>query len=464
MPNRALEEENIDRNLAHFQQHGQNQTIQEWRQRIEDGEARSAGRPPRTIKVEEAVFVLRESLLTETRYSKSAQDVFRKLISPAHPKLRYVDLAQALVDRPADPSPEVQAYLAKYEQLEKDQSRWDVELSDEQRLQWDSLVSKAAKYKKRADEAQDDAERRAWKELAVIQKEAWWDLVNEAWEKWADGHPDSFELMIDQFLGKRENVPIEPMLLPSQHYYKGHLFIWSVNLILKRCGLRDEIATEVTEHLSRHLHRTGGVGNWRDVVGEKVSRMDGLSVETDEHVTEAGPQASKESHAKDLAYRVQAGRAYMNFYKHIQSHGVAAVDCLEAYLRKIVTNLSSAGELGLDSKTISFQMDDSTDADDENPEEEAENAVYTRSEHRQSQEQDRTQSVVNGIWFRQLLRVLTPRQIEVLALLEQGLTHEEIGEKTQKKKGGKKGVGPKTIQRELNAIAQSIRQAGLDQL
>ena len=136
-----------------------------------------------------------------------------------------MDLARALVDRPANPSPEVQSYLAKHEQLEKDQARWDVELSDEQRLQWDSLESKAAEYKKRADEAQDDAERRAWKELAAIQKEARWELINGVWEKWADGHPDSFELMIDQLLGKRESVPIRHMPLPLQHYYKGRLFI-----------------------------------------------------------------------------------------------------------------------------------------------------------------------------------------------------------------------------------------------
>lgn len=454
------EEANIDRLLSHFQQQGQNERIRDWRQRIEDKEARSARRPPRLIKFEEAITAFRAGLLTETQYSESAQNLIRELIRPEHPKITYVELWRAAVTRPVNPSPEIKSYLAKMDQRQKNQEQWNVELSEEQRLQLDRFCSNAEEYERCVSEAQNEDERRAWEELVSVYREALSTLKNEVWEKWADAHPDLMELLIDQLLGKRTVVRMVKPLVPQEDYYKGRLFYMTANLILKRYGLREEIAKTVTEDLIRKL-RLSKAGNWQDVVGARVT---GSADVSDETYSQAGNVAetkdesfkSDECSARHLAYHVQAGRAYMNVYQHVLRHGVDAVQCLDAYLLKSAQNLIAKGESGWDDRTVPFESNDEvTDDPDDTKSGDAEDSVYARSKHRQSQEAARTQSVFTGIWFSELRRVLNPRQIEILALLEEKRTHKEIGQKLQ--------LSSKTIQRELHAIALSIRQAGLHQ-
>mgnify|MGYP001559309471 CR=1 FL=1 len=117
-----LEEANIDSWLTHFQQQGQYDNIQDWRQRIEDEQARSGHRPPRLIKVAEAVKDFRHALLTDAQYSKSATALLRTL---NRPKPHIVELwrLQNQANRPAALTPEQQAYVEKTDKREQVQRR-----------------------------------------------------------------------------------------------------------------------------------------------------------------------------------------------------------------------------------------------------------------------------------------------------------------------------------------------------
>jgi hypothetical protein len=122
MPNRTLEEENIDRNLAHFQQHGQDQPIQAWRQRIENKDAQLARRPPNAIDVEQAVKDFRHALLGDAGHSETAKALFRVLLRPVQPKLTYQKLCEAVSPTyaPSTLSTKQQAYVWHLEQKEQD--------------------------------------------------------------------------------------------------------------------------------------------------------------------------------------------------------------------------------------------------------------------------------------------------------------------------------------------------------
>ena len=117
MPNRALEEENIDRLLAHFKQQEQYQTIREWRQQIEDKSASLAHGLPNTINVEQAVQDFRHALLGATEHSESAKGLLRKLNQPAKPKFTAVEAwrLQNPANRPTTLTPEQKDYVDKYD-------------------------------------------------------------------------------------------------------------------------------------------------------------------------------------------------------------------------------------------------------------------------------------------------------------------------------------------------------------
>ena len=132
MPNRALEEENIDGLLAHFRQHEHYQAIREWLQRIENKEARLAHRTTKTINVEQAVEDFRRVLLSDTQHSESAKALLRKLNRPAQPKFTAVEAwrLQNPANRPITLTPEQQGYVDRYDQRQRDRAKVDVSISE----------------------------------------------------------------------------------------------------------------------------------------------------------------------------------------------------------------------------------------------------------------------------------------------------------------------------------------------
>lgn len=231
MPNRTLEEKNIDRLLVHFQQQGQQPAIQEWRQRIEEREAPLALRPPKTIDTEQAIQDFRHALLGDTEHSESAEGLLRELNQSAQPKFTAAEAWKALAHPPKKPSPELRAYLDHHAKLELEKRKWEFEATDEQ-----------------------------WRHLDELSNLGQWDQYNQElvslFEVHLDGHPSLDEELILLFTEAQMRSPMTLHAKEAETFHSSGLFWLAANIAFKRHGLDGRIEKYVLGWVERHWKKS----------------------------------------------------------------------------------------------------------------------------------------------------------------------------------------------------------------
>lgn len=231
MPNRTLEEKNIDRLLEHFQQHGQDDSIQAWRQRIENKDARLAHRSPDKIANAQSVKDFRHALLLDTGHSETAQSLLRELLRPPRPKFTALEGWRALVHPPNDPSPELRAYMDRHVKLEHEKRKWEFETTDEQRKRWDELIDlgKWDQY---------------YQELA------------SGFEGHLDLHPELDEELISLFTRAKVRPPITHHEKDTDAFHSSGLFWLASNIVFKRLGLDVRVERSVIAWMEEHWRKS----------------------------------------------------------------------------------------------------------------------------------------------------------------------------------------------------------------
>lgn len=294
MPNRKLEEKNIDRLLAHFQQQDQYQTIREWRQRIENKEARLAHRSTKTINVEQAVQDFRRVLLSDTEHSESSKHLLRKFNQPAQPKFTAVEAwrLQNPANRPATLTPEQQGYVDQYDQLQRDRAKWDMPIPENRLLEWDELDAQGL-------------------------KEAVWADQAKIFEEWLDQHPAQTKELIARFI--KPGAHPDETSLPNSYHWSGLYWI-AANVVFKRFGvgddLRDEVAGAVLDRFKYF---------WKELSLSPIV----LDPKRREALETAG------------------GEAYVETHKRLSRHGAHTIQQLENYLVRSMQKILK-GERALD--------------------------------------------------------------------------------------------------------------------
>lgn len=219
MPDHSSAEENIDRLLIHFQQQGQYKTIQEWRQQIENEDARLAHRVPQLINVDRAVQDFRRFLFSDTAHSESAKHVLRELNRPKHPKFTSVEAWRIQIpsNRPDVLTPEQQAYVQQYDQQQRDRAKWDMPIPENRLRKWYELDAQGS------------------------QKAVWADQV-KLLEEWLEQHPDRVEELATRFA--MPGAPPNESDLPESYHWSG-LYWLAANVVFRRFGFGDQIRQEV---------------------------------------------------------------------------------------------------------------------------------------------------------------------------------------------------------------------------
>jgi len=219
MPNRVLEEENIDRLLAHLQQQEQYQAIREWRQRIEDKDAQSAHRLSYIVNVEPAVQDFRHALLEDTEHSESAKSLLRKLNQPVQPKFTAIEAwrLQNPANRPTTLTPEQKDYVDQYDLRQRNRAKWDMPISEDRFHKWDELEEQGKS------------------------KEVWADQA-KLFEKWLDQHPERAKELVAFYA--KPGLPPNESNLPESYHWSG-LYWLAANVVFRRFGFGDQIRQEV---------------------------------------------------------------------------------------------------------------------------------------------------------------------------------------------------------------------------
>ncbi len=474
-------EENIQLLLTHFQQQGQNERIRDWRQQIENKEARATRRAPRTIAVEQAVKDFRHALLRETEHSESAKHLLRELNRPAQPKFTAVEAWRLHnpSNRPASLTPEQQAYLERYDKREQERRKWCVEISTDRWNRLGALEEVIWNCRKRAEEATAQGYSEDAKHFTKDAKAALNELrtnLAKIGEQWYAENPELVHQLVDQFTGKSwvRYIPtkvckeyrtkqladlkvamMQPLgaspVFPQEAFYKGRLYYIAANLILKYLGLEVEVARSVMGDLQEKLQALG-------YINQLVSRLGTFD-----------PSIESYDAAKLRSCDVAAGSVYWDLYEQLQKDGIGCIPTLESYLSDALSKYLDDPDQVNDRSTISFStlQSDSREAGKENRDTDYnldrilwnQSADYrelvdpkpNQCDEGQKNATERDISVRETI-LAVLKTQLTPRQQSILFLKEQGHTHQSIAEHL--------ALDPKTIQREFRKIkdfAQTLR-------
>ena len=483
MPNRILEEQNIDENLAHFQQHGQSQPIQAWRQRIENEEARLARRKPNTIIIEQAVKDFRQALLGDPGQSETAQALFRELLRPAQPRMfRVVDAwrLQNPAYRPASLTPEEQAYVEWYDQCESERRRWEVEISTERWDRWGTLEDSILDCKDRAKQSEARGNSEDAKHFQRLAERARTELhadLAKVGEQWMAENPELARKLVDQFIGQSWVKPVPTKAFKEylneqfakrkaafeerpyffseawavsgtsnaaqeQAYYKGRLFFIAANLILKHFGFNDAVAGSVIQDIQRKAFSC----EW------DYGRLVGTPDESEQ-------DSESNQDKKVLACHVVAGRVYLNLYEQLQPHGADFIPILEEHISDALTEILKDPDQLNDRSVTPFSMV-AADYDKKNRNRDGDNldkALWERTrqfrhltspEMRELAEEERQEHYQRTDDLRAILPAfkdqLNSRQLSILLLRNNEHTHESIAQQLE--------LNPKTIQRELRKI------------
>lgn len=464
MQNQSSAEENIDRLLTHFQQQSQYQAIQEWRQQIEDKEARVANQPPRTINVEHAVQDFRRALLADTAHSESAKQLLRDLNRPAQPKFTAIEAwrLQNPANRPACLTPEQQTYVDRYDRNEQERRKWCVEISTDRWERWGVLEESIQDYRKRAEKALDHGDAEGAKHFTQLAEtsgnELRTDVANVGEQWWAE-NPELVRLLIDQFIGKSwvTRVPTKDFkeyqdkqfpdhrplssfvsdarascpVFPQEAFYRDRLYFIAANLILKHFGLEDEVAHSLLDDLQKKAFQ------------ERDTWYLGLGTESDQE-------------ARVTACKIVAGRAYWDIYEQLQKDGIGSIRMLESYLSDALSNLLKDPDQVNDPSTTPLTVSDSNETLDRTLWKKSANhyRIMSDPERKQKEEEREDATKQKHTILKTILEAvktqLTPRQRTILLLLEQGYTHESIAKQL--------GCNQKTIQRDRRKIEDLARQ------